>query len=244
MKIQRSTGKGVPNLGQQDTLTKGERTRRRLKNSALQLIAERGIENVSIRDIQGAAGQKINGSITYYFASREALIRELIVDVGQVLDAANNRRLDRLEAAGGPKSVREVVDILLPSYSTPDPQGPNQADFSLRFFASVVISHRDLLFEATAGQDRGTRRCYAHLRRLAPDMPEELLQQRLMLVLLYSLSSGASMEAAQADNQVWKNLWGYRSARSNLADTMAAIITAPVSDETMGLINQTMLFSE
>lgn len=220
-------------MEQPDTLTKGERTRRKLKTSALQLIAERGVENVSIRDIQGAAGQKINGSITYYFASREALIRELIVDVGQVLDAANNRRLDRLESAGGPNSVRQVVDILLPSFSPVDPAETNQADYSLRFFSSVLISHRDLLFEATAGQDRGTRRCYAHLRRLAPDMPEELLQQRLMLVLLYSLSSGASMEAAQADNQAWKNLWGYKSSRSNLADTMAAIITAPVSEETM-----------
>lgn len=231
-------------MEKEETLRKGERTRRRLKNTALQLIAERGLENVSIRDIQGAAGQKNNGSITYYFASREALIHELIVDVGKVLDAANNRRLDKLEAAGGPNSVRDVVDILLPSFSTTASFEKDKADYSLRFFSSVLISHRDLLFEATAGQDRGTRRCFAHIRRLAPEMPEELLQQRLMLVLLYSLSSGASMEAAQADNQAWKNLWGYQSARSNLADTMAAIITAPVSEETMGYIDRPMLFTE
>lgn len=231
-------------MEQELTLKKGERTRRRLKNTALQLIAERGLENVSIRDIQGAAGQKNNGSITYYFASRKALIHELIVDVGKVLDAANNRRLDQLEAMGGPRTVREVVNILLPSFSPGEASDNSKADYSLRFFASVLISHRDLLFEATAGQDRGTRRCYAHLRRLAPEMPEELLQQRLMLVLLYSLSSGASMEAAQADNQAWKNLWGYQSARSNLADTMAAIITAPVSDETLSHVGQPMLFTE
>lgn len=231
-------------MEKEDTLSKGERTRRKLKNTALQLIAERGLENVSIRDIQGAAGQKNNGSITYYFASRDALIHELIADVGKVLDAANNRRLDQLELSGGPNSVREVVDILLPTFSATAPSENDTADFSLRFFASVLISHRDLLFEATAGQDRGTRRCFAHIRRLAPEMPEELLQQRLMLVLLYSLSSGASMEAAQADNQAWKHLWGYQSARSNLTDTMAAIITAPVSEETMRFVGRPKLFTQ
>ena len=60
----------------QDQLRKGERTRRRLKKTALRLFAQRGLENVSIRDIQAAAGQKNNGSITYYFASRDALIRD------------------------------------------------------------------------------------------------------------------------------------------------------------------------
>jgi hypothetical protein len=59
-----------------------------------------------------------------------------------------------------------------------------------------------------------------------------------MLMLLYALSAGASMEAAMEDQEVWKNLWGHRSARSNLADTMAGIVLAPVSDETLAVLNQ------
>lgn len=231
-------------LKNDEKLRKGERTRRTLKKAALQLFAERGLNNVSIRDIQVAAGQKNNGSITYYFASRDALIRELVTDVGKVLDAANNERLDALEAAGGPKTLREVTDLLLPSFPLPDTAEDETADYSMRFFSTVLISHRDLLFEATAGQDRATRRIYAHIRRLAPQMPAELLQQRLMLVLLYSLSAGASMEAAQADHQAWKHLWGNRSARSNLIDTMTAIITGPVSEETMGLVDMPKLFPQ
>ncbi|MEH6390480.1 MAG: helix-turn-helix domain-containing protein [Sulfitobacter sp.] len=223
-------------MDEKGNLRKGERTRNQLKEAALKLFAENGVENVSIRDIQLAAGQKKNGSITYHFPSRDALIRELVQDVGKILDAGNNQRLDALEAKGGPKSVRDVTEIMIPTLPESGDLSPKEQAYGLRFFTSVMISRRDLLFEATAGQDRGTRRCFAAIRSLAPDMPPEILRQRMMLTLMFGLSAGASMEAAAKDQEVWKNLWGQPSARSNLADTMAGIILAPVSDETLMML--------
>lgn len=132
--------------------------------------------------------------------------------------------------------MREIADILLPSLPIPAKDHTKIDSYMLRLFASVLISRRKLLFEATAGQDRGTRRCFAHIARLAPDMPPSVLQHRLMLMLLYGLSASASMEAAIEDHEAWKNLWSTRSARSNLADTMAGIILAPVSAETLHLL--------
>ena len=195
-------------MDEKGNLRKGERTRNQLKEAALKLFAENGVENVSIRDIQLAAGQKKNGSITYHFPSRDALIRELVQDVGKILP-----------------TLPESGDL-----------SPKEQAYGLRFFTSVMISRRELLFEATAGQDRGTRRCFAAIRSLAPDMPPEILRQRMMLTLMFGLSAGASMEAAAKDQEVWKNLWGQPSARSNLADTMAGIILAPVSDETLMML--------
>ncbi|MGH2342827.1 TetR/AcrR family transcriptional regulator [Segnochrobactraceae bacterium EtOH-i3] len=220
-------------MDESSEMKKGERTRRKLKAAALKLFALRGLDNVSVRDILDAAGQKNAGSINYHFSSRDALIRELVVDVARMLDADNNRRLDAVEAEGGPRNIREVTEILLPQLS---PEPGEDAGYTLRFFNSVLISHRDILFEATSGEDRGTRRCFAHIRRLAPDMPAEILQQRLMLVLLYGVAAASSMEAAEANQKVWKNLWGYPSARANLADTMAGLITAPISPQTAALV--------
>lgn len=215
-----------------DQLRKGERTRLLLKKTALKLFAQRGIENVSVRDIQAAAGQKNNGSITYYFSSRDALIREIVADVAAVLDEDNNRRLDALEARGGPNSVREVAEILLPIV---DREGDDSAEgrYQLQFFTSVLITRRDLMFEATTGADRATRRCFQHIVRLAPDMPREILRQRLQLMLLFALSAGASMEAGKEDHGNWERLWNQLSAKSNLADMMSGIITAPLSAETL-----------
>ncbi|PLS21225.1 TetR/AcrR family transcriptional regulator [Neptunicoccus cionae] len=223
-------------MDENGNLRKGERTRNRLKEAALKLFAENGLENVSIRDIQLAAGQKKNGSITYHFSSRDALIRELVQDVGKILDAGNNQRLDALEANGGPRSVRDVTEIMIPSLPDSSDMSSKQQTYGLRFFTSVMLSRRDLLFEATAGQDRGTRRCFEAIRSLAPDMPPEILRQRMMLTLMFGLSAGASMEAAAKDQDVWKHLWGQASARSNLADTMAGIILAPISDETRTIL--------
>ena len=216
----------------QDQLRKGERTRRRLKKTALRLFAQRGLENVSIRDIQAAAGQKNNGSITYYFASRDALIREIVADVAAVLDQDNNRRLDALEARGGPTSVREVAEILLPIVRRGEKDEQNDLD-QLLFFTSVMISRRDLLFEATADADRATRRCFHHILRLAPEMPKEIINQRLHLMLLFALSAGASMESGKDGRRNLSSLWDRASAEHHLADIMAGMITAPVSAKTL-----------
>ncbi|WP_158967085.1 TetR/AcrR family transcriptional regulator [Chachezhania sediminis] len=220
-----------------ESLRKGERTRMRLKKTALRLFAQQGIENVSIRDIQSAAGQKNNGSITYYFTSRDALIREILADVAARLDDDNNRRLDALEARGGPNSVREVAEILLPVVNRGSADAQDEL-FQLQFFTSVLITRRDLLFEATADADRATRRCFRHIARLAPEMPKEIINQRLQLMLLFALSAGASMESGKEGHRNWSSLWNQASAEPNLADIMAGMIIAPVSDTTLAVVGQ------
>jgi AcrR family transcriptional regulator len=217
-------------------LRKGERTRLRLKRAALRLFVQRGLENVSIRDIQTAAGQKNNGSISYYFASKDVLIREIVRDIARILDEDNNRRLDALEARGGPTDIRQVAEILLPIVNRPESEFSQTEPYHLQFFTSVLITRRDLMFEATAGADRATRRCFAHIRRLAPEMPQEILRQRLQLMLLYGLTAGASLEVGKADNRAWRSLWNQRSAEPNLADTMTGMITAPVSTEALAAV--------
>lgn len=221
-----------------DQLRKGDRTRLQLKKTALQLFAQRGIENVSIRDIQAAAGQKNNGSISYYFASRDALIREIVADVAAVLDEDNNKRLDALEARGGPSDVREVAEILLPIVERSSDDNGQETQYQLQFFTSVLITRRDLLFEATAGADRATRRCFQHIVHLAPEMPREILNQRLQLMLLFALSVGASREAGKEDHRNWASLWNQKSAEHNLADIMAGMIIAPVTTETRAAVGQ------
>lgn len=217
-------------------LRKGERTRLRLKMAALRLFVQRGLENVSIRDIQTAAGQKNNGSISYYFSSKDALVREIVGDIARILDEDNNRRLDALEARGGPTDIRQVAEILLPVFHRAGSEFSEAEQYQLQFFTSVLITRRDLMFEATAGADGATRRCFAHIQRLASDMPQEILRQRLQLMLLYGLTAGASMEAGRSDNRAWKSLWNQQSAEPNLADTMAGMITAPVSAEALAAV--------
>ena len=44
----------------------------------IQFVARRGVDGVTVREIVAASGQKNHGSLTYYFGSKEELVRELV----------------------------------------------------------------------------------------------------------------------------------------------------------------------
>lgn len=55
-----------------------EETRDLLLRTAVQLIAERGVEAVSLREIGIAAGQANNAVLHYYFGDRDGLLRAIV----------------------------------------------------------------------------------------------------------------------------------------------------------------------
>lgn len=218
-------------------LPRGEATRLHIKQVARRLFATRSLEAVSIREIVKAAGQKNAGSINYYFRSKDDLIRELILDVARLRDAHHEARLNALEAAGEPLTLRAIVAILAePPHIAADGQGAD--DHALRFLNMVMINHRDLLFEAVqGGADRGIRRCFDHLRRLLPELPAPLVQQRLMLAMLYLFAVASSREAAHAQPDRWRHLWGHPAARDNLLDSIEGLLRQPPSPDTLAALD-------
>jgi AcrR family transcriptional regulator len=82
----------------------GERTRMRLMHAALDLLAERGEEGVTLRDLTDAAGANV-AAVSYHFGSLQALLDEAI-------EAALERYLDTQQEAVselGPEATLEEV---------------------------------------------------------------------------------------------------------------------------------------
>ncbi len=227
-------GQSVEDVGRPDPPARGRgvSTRQRIKIAARRLFALHGLDAVSIRDIVQAAGQKNAGSVNYYFRSKEALIAELIRDGADLLERDRNHRVDTLEAAGGPRCARDILEILI---HFPQPDASSGGDeTALRLLNMVMINHRDLLFEALqGGADRGTRRCLAHLRGFLPELPPAIVQQRLMLLMLNLFAVSSSREAAREQPTVWRSLWGQPASDQNLVDTMLGALTCPASPETL-----------
>jgi AcrR family transcriptional regulator len=101
-----------------------DETPERIKRAARRLFAQRGIDGVSVRDIVTAAGQKNNGSLHYYFRSKDALVQELVREGAVLIENRRRALLDALEAVGGPKNVREIIEILVwPATNLENDQG-------------------------------------------------------------------------------------------------------------------------
>ncbi|WP_416958038.1 TetR/AcrR family transcriptional regulator [Streptomyces sp. Agncl-13] len=80
--------------------TTGEATRELLMTTAERLFAVRGVEGVTLREIQMEAGQSNSSVITYHFGSKAGLVRALIAFRYRTIDARRAVLLDEARADG------------------------------------------------------------------------------------------------------------------------------------------------
>ena len=115
--------------------------RQQIIEVAAQLFAERGFNGVSIYDIGSAMG--ISGPALYkHFASKDALLAEMLIGISERLLSEGNRRADA-SAADGPDAVlRALVEW--------------HVEFALTFPALITVQFRDL--KSLSERDRHTVR--------------------------------------------------------------------------------------
>jgi len=77
----------------------GDDTRTRIMRAAEQLFAVRGIEGVSLREINRAAGQSNTGAVQYHFGDREGLVQGVIERHRRDTEPRRHALLDQYEEA-------------------------------------------------------------------------------------------------------------------------------------------------
>ncbi|MES2034586.1 MAG: helix-turn-helix domain-containing protein [Pseudomonadota bacterium] len=198
----------------------------RLKQVACRLFAQRGVDGVTVREIAEAAGQKNHAAVGYHFGSKEALIRELVLDGAVLIDRNRNAGLDALEAAGGPTGVREIADLLIAT--SIGLEGSGLEDSYNRFIVMLAMTHREVFMNALDGRwNSGYQRCLDHLRRLMPDMPAAAKNERLVFMGAYLGSVVSAREAALADTSRDHRMWDSEQTLGHFAATITALIEAP-----------------
>ena len=211
---------------------RGDATRDQIKLAARRLFALKGVHGVTTREIVAATGQKNGGSLHYYFRTKDALVRELIVDGARLIDDRRNRALDLAESNGGPGSIRDVLAILVwPSTGLGEAEG--EEDTYIRFISHLGLQERGLLDEALGGRwNSGYQRCLGHLRRLITGMPSVLLEQRLVFLSLSLRAIMAAREAALDHRREHRRFWTAGATMDNLIDGLEGMLVASVSEET------------
>lgn len=205
-------------------------TRRTLKRTARRLFAQRGIGEVTVREIAREAGQRNQGAVAYHFGTKEALVTEILTDGAARIEARRHRFLGQLEAAGGPAALREAVAaIVIPSAAFSDEDEEYGAWFN-RFLLQLGAHDPQFVDRALEGRwNQGYQRCLAHLRRLLPGCPRRVQNRRFVFLGAYVSALLAQREARMIDG-LRHPTWRARATLDDIVLTAAAMLEAPVAD--------------
>jgi AcrR family transcriptional regulator len=202
----------------------GESTRVMLMEVSERLFATRGIEAVTLREIQEAAGQSNTSVIRYHFGSREGLIRALIAFRLDTLGSERQEVLARMRAEGKEADPRAVVWLLV----RPLANSIKAGEMFVPFLARLIEDPRARLdyWPDHVDDDWTQERVEELIATALQDLPDRVRRGRtfqlyisLLNVLAESARSGQGTSEAQLHNYV---------------DGWVGMLTAPVSYETRG----------
>jgi AcrR family transcriptional regulator len=209
--------------------TDGTGTRARIIRAAEELFAARGLNGVSLREINRAAGQSNTGAVQYHFGDRDGLIRAVIEKHRQDTEPRRHALLDQYEAAGA-DDLRTLVAALVlpPAAKLSDPDGGREyLQIASEFYsrpASIeqLIPQRD----PNASMERWNQ----FLDVLRPIEAEEVLRVRLPAIR-FTFVELARRAAARprADDHLFV---------SHLVDLVSAVVAAQPSEQTTRLLDQ------
>lgn len=162
-----------------------ELTQVALIEAAEEMFADRGIDNVSLRQIGEAIGSDNNAVVTYYFGSKEGLLRAIYEYRIPALEAKRAELLDSADAAGRGEDILALLHAQwAPIFEQRNANGkPSYAGFL------GSISHSDLISVTDLAQAYPkTREITDRLRRLSK-VTQRLFWQRLRLISVMMILS-------------------------------------------------------
>src|SRR3979411_1810520 len=204
----------------------GESTRVMLREVAERLFATKGIEAVTLREIQQAAGQSNTSVIRYHFGSRDGLIRALISYPQASLGPERQEMLASMRDEGKEADPRAVVWLLVRPLANSIAAGEMFAPFLARLMEDPRA--RSEYWPDHIDDDWTQEKLEELVDAALQDLPERIRRGRtfqlyvsLINVLAAAARSGHGLSEAQLHNYV---------------DTWVGMLTAPVSYETRALI--------
>ena len=96
---------------------RSEATQQSLMRAAEKLIADRGLQNVSIRDIVATAGQKNESALQYHFKNLSGLIDAILRERSNQTQAKRAELMDAMFARAPDPTLREICKLMVqPAY--------------------------------------------------------------------------------------------------------------------------------
>ncbi|GLW12810.1 putative transcriptional regulator, TetR family protein [Microtetraspora sp. NBRC 13810] len=208
-----------------------EATSRRLVSAAERLFAERGIDGVSLREINSAAGQRNSTALQYHFRDRAGLLGAVLRKHQPEIEVRRHQLLDDYESRGplpGAEARRALAAALVRPLAAKlsDPDGGRAY---LRIMEQLVHRHDPpVLGGARDDPGQSVNRWRELVAPLIPQVAVHRLHQRFMAIRVTYVEL-----ARRADGPAGR---GDRLFTSHLIDVVSAVLATEVSEETARLL--------
>jgi AcrR family transcriptional regulator len=205
--------------------SRGDATRMSILLAAEEMFAEFGIAAVPLRDIGNAAGQKNNVAVQYHFGDRENLVREIAAHRARASEAMRSELLAELLASGRTPQVRDVVSAFMASLTCHLEPGNHYLAFLSRYSAERG-DYAGL--EGIVGSAGSTVPTFvAMMRRLLPDLPRAVVEERWMVMMTSAVTTLARYQAASRTGSLPGTL-------PELTEDLVSFFTAALQAPTAG----------
>ncbi len=211
-------------------------TRSRLIVAAEKLFGEKGIHGVTLKDINTAAGQRNESALHYHFGSKAALVEAILQYRARDIDQIRLERVEAVLASGREKDLGAVLRAtFLPMIELLDRE---EGVRFLRFLAQVLndpdFDLPSLALRADlAGVVKANSLIVAALGDVAPEIA--IQRQRFLVEMMVSSLSTWTRHNDAVNETAMRELFV-----SNLLDSIAGFLSAPVSDETLERLKKTI----
>jgi AcrR family transcriptional regulator len=214
-------------------------TREAILDAAERLFAERGVGEVSNRQIGQAAGQANNFAVGYHFGTKADLVRAIVRRHTAVTE---ERRLGMLAEIAEPGDLRAWISCLVrPATGQLDALGvPSWRARCLAQFDTVPALRQIVVDESVATPSMG--RALEGMFRLLPGLPEAVRAERgdmsrLLVVHTLAERERALHEGGPAAGTGWEATTaglidagtGWEATAAGLVDALAGLWQAPVT---------------
>jgi AcrR family transcriptional regulator len=202
-------------------------TRAQIIRAAEQLFAARGIDGVSLREINRVAGQSNTGAVQYHFGDRDGLVLALIAKHRRDTEPRRHALLDQYEEAGQADLRALAAALVSPAAAKlADPDGGREyLQVSAEFYTRP--NRRETRLPELGPNDSITR-WHELLDPLVPSEERAVLHTRFPAIRFAFVEIGrrAASEPREDD----------RLFTSHLTDLVAALLAAPTSPSTTRLL--------
>ncbi|QXC59972.1 TetR/AcrR family transcriptional regulator [Aquihabitans sp. G128] len=199
----------------------GPSLRDQLLAAAEDLFAQRGIDGVSLREINAAAGARNASALQYHFGDRAGLLRAVLAKHRPTVEARRHALLDQYDAEGRPDLRGLAGALVRPLAATlADPGGPGYLQ------VSSDLANRPRPAIDPANLEDPTDSLFRWRATVEPLLSAEaLVRHRRFVAIRFTLAELArrTRDRRRPDDQLFT---------SDLVDLVTGLLAAPVSSET------------